>query len=391
MKLTPKTIDRLQLKQGQSELVVSSDDVPGLRIRLRANGVPRWEFKFGRLPRLRLGKYPAISPIEAHNTAKQLYAKVLLGQNPAQEIADAKARQSETFGSVVAIYLERRKAEFRPNSFRDVRRHLTVNMKPISGMGIAAVDRRAIATQISRLATKAPTQANRALASVHAFFGWAIGEGLIEHNPATGVNKAQESDARERHLTDDEIRQLWQALPEGDFGDLIRLLLLTGQRRQEIGNLAWSEVDLETGTITLSGKRTKNGRPHIIPMSDAVSGILQARTQNPDRDLVFGERHGGFGGWSRGKAALDAKLKLPAWRIHDLRRTCATGMAELGVQPHVIEAVLNHISGHKAGVAGIYNRASYEGEKVRALALWSDHLAAVISGRKEKIVPMKRA
>jgi len=389
MKLTKQNIDKLTLAPGQSEIVKSSDDIPGLRIRVRSNGSKSWEFKFSKFPRIGLGKYPAITPTEAHKTAAEYYAKAIRGENPALEIAEAKARQSETFGSCVAIYLQRREAEFKPNSFRDVTRHLTVNLAALKNMSIAAVDRRAIATQISRLATTAPVQANRALASVHAFFGWAIGEGIVENNPATGVNKAQESGARERHLTDDEIRQLWQALPEGDFRDLIRLLLLTGQRRQEIGNLAWSEVDMETGRITLSGERTKNGRPHIIPMSDAVSGILRARTRNSDRDLVFGERHGGFGGWSRGKAALDAKLKLPAWRIHDLRRTCATGMAELGVQPHVIEAVLNHISGHKAGVAGIYNRASYEADKARALDLWADHLAAVVSGRKAKIVPLR--
>jgi integrase len=389
MKLDKRNLDKLSLAPGQSEVVKSIDEVPGLRIRLRRNGSPRWEFKFGSFPRIAMGEYPAVSPIEARKTAAEYYAKAIRGQNPAQEIAEAKARSAETFGSCVAVYLERRQAEFKPNSFRDVKRHLTVNLKPLDGMGITEVDRRAIARQISGLAINAPTQANRCLASVHAFFGWAIGEGIVEFNPATGVNKAVESGARDRHLSDDEIRALWQALPAGDFGDLTKLLLLTGQRRQEIGDLAWSEIDFEHGIIQLSGKRTKNGRPHVVPMSGSVMEILQARMREPDRDLVFGERHGGFGGWSRGKAALDAKLKIPAWRIHDLRRTCATGMAELSVQPHVVEAVLNHISGHKAGVAGIYNRASYEGEKVRALALWADHLAAIVSGRKSKIVPLR--
>jgi integrase len=392
MKLSAKEIDRLKLAPGQSELVKSSDDVPGLRFRLRDNGSRSWEFKFGKLPRMTLGRYPAVSVEKVHQTARELYAKVILGGNPVQEIAEAKARRNETFGAAVEIYLQRRQSEFKPKSLHDVTRHLKVNLAALSGMSIAAVDRRAIATQLARLATTAPTQANRTLTSVHAFFRWAIGEGLVENNPATDCNKAQESDARERYLTNDEIRALWAALPAtGDYSDLVRLLLLTGQRRQEFGDLQWSEIDFETGRITLPASRTKNGRPHIIPMSDSVAAILRARPRNPDRDLIFGQRLGSFNDWSKAKARLDTTLKIPAWRLHDLRRTCATGMAELGVQPHVIESVLNHISGHKAGVAGVYNRSTYEGEKGRALALWANHVEHIVAERKAKIVPMKRA
>ena len=142
------------------------------------------------------------------------------GENPAQEKAEAKARASETFGNLVQVYLERRQPEYKPASFGDVKRHLTVNLAALNGMGIANVDRRSIAAQIGRLANTAPTQANRALATVHKFFSWAIGEGLVEHNPASGVNKAVEGAARERHLSNDEIHDLWNALPEGDFGGL---------------------------------------------------------------------------------------------------------------------------------------------------------------------------
>jgi integrase len=354
MKLSKQNIDRLTLAPGQSELVKSSDDVPGLRIRIRANGSRSWDFKYGKSDRMSLGKYPGITVDAAHKIARELYAKVILGGNPVQEIAEAKARRDETFGAAVEIYLQRRQSELRPRTFCDVSRHLKVNLAPLSGMGIAAVDRRAIATQLARLATSAPTQANRTLGSVHAFFKWCVGEGLLETNPATGCNKAAESGARDRVLTNDEINHLWHALPKGDYGDITKLLLLTGQRRQEIGDLRWSEVDMETGQITLPAERTKNGRQHVVPMSATVAAILRARPRNPDRDLIFGERAGGFGDWSKAKARLDAKLKLPAWRLHDLRRTAATHMGELGVQPHIIEAVLNRVSGSKAGVAGVF-------------------------------------
>jgi integrase len=392
MKLSARNIDKLTLAPDQSELVKSSDDCPGLRFRIRDNGWRGWEFKFGKLPRIPLGKYPAVSVMQAHDKAREYYFKAKQGGNPAQEIAEAKARRDETFGAAVEIYLQRRQSEFRPRSLRDVTRHLTVNLTALKKLSIAAVDRRSIAAQIARLAIKAPTQANRTLGSVHAFFRWAQGEGLIENNPATGVTKAKENGARDRVLSNDEIRAVWAALPAGDYGDLVRLLLLTGQRREEFASLQWSEVDFETSRITLPGSRTKNGRAHVTPMSDSVMAILRARPRNPDRDLAFGSRGvGGFGDWGRAKAALDAKLKLPAWRLHDLRRTAATGMAELGVQPHVIEAVLNHISGHKAGVAGTYNRATYEGEKSRALALWANHVEAIVSDRASNVMPMKRA
>jgi integrase len=395
MKLATKNIDRLTLAPGQSELIKSSDDVPGLRFRIRDNGTRSWEFKLGRLPRMSLGKYPAVSVEQAHKTAREFYAKVILGQNPVQEIAEAKARNAETFGAAVAIYLERRQPEFRARSFGDVTRHLTVNFAALKNMSLAAVDRRAIAAQISKLATKTPTQANRTLTSVHKFFSWCVGEGLVETNPATDCNKAQESDSRDRVLSNDEIRALLAALPAtGDYGDLVRLLLLTGQRRQEIARLQWGEIDFDTGRITLSGERTKNGRAHIIPMSDSVKAILQARPRNPGRDYVFGQRGGGYSDWGNAKAALDKKLAFKnEWRVHDLRRTCATGMAELGVQPHIIEAVLNHVSGHKGGVAGVYNRASYESDKRRALDLWANHVQALVTGEASKVVPMpiKRA
>jgi integrase len=389
MKLSKQNIDRLKLAPGQSELVKSSDDVPGLRIRLRDNGSRSWEFKFGKQPRMTLGKYPAVDVNAAHKMARELYAKVILGGNPVQEIAEAKARRNETFGAAVAIYLERRQSELRPRTFGDVSRHLKTNLGELSGRSIAAVDRRAIAIQLARIATTAPTQANRTLASVHAFFRWCVGEGLLENNPATGLNKAKESGARDRVLSNDEIRALWTALPASDYGDLCKLLLLTGQRREEFGGLLWSEIDMETGRINLPAERTKNGRAHVVPLSDSVAAILQARPRNPDRDLVFGERVGGFGNWSKAKAKLDARLKIQPWRLHDLRRTCATHMAELGVQPHVIEAVLNHISGSKAGVAGIYNRSTYESEKSRALELWGNHVEAIASGKASKVVPIK--
>ena len=154
------------------------------------------------------------------------------------------------------------------------------------------------------------------------------------------------------------------------------MLVLTGQRRQEIGGLQWSEVDFERNLVVLPPERSKNNRQHELPISTQVRTILE---RQPRRNKwVFGRR---WLSWGNPKANLDAKLDgVAPWRLHDLRRSCATGMAELGVLPHVIEAVLNHVSGHKSGVAGIYNRAKYADEMRSALQRWADRVDTLTQG-----------
>jgi integrase len=190
-------------------------------------------------------------------------------------------------------------------------------------------------------------------------------------------------------LTQAELAELWAALPEGDFGEIVRLLILSGQRREEIGGLRWSEVDLDRGLIVLPPERTKNLRQHEVPLSTQARAIIERQPKRKGRDFIFGIGKAGFSGWSKSKERLDQALlrkrrerdrrakPLPSWRLHDLRRTAATQMAELSVLPHIVEVALNHVSGHKAGVAGIYNRARYEGEMRDALQKWADHVEKI--------------
>ena len=226
-------------------------------------------------------------------------------------------------------------------------------------------------------------------ASLCAFFGWVIREGirLPEGNVAAYTNKREEK-SRDRVLSDGELKTIWKACADDDYGAVLKLLILTGQRASEIAELRWDEVHDEQ--IVLPAERTKNGRSHIIPLSEAAAAII-AKFPQGDRRHVFGRDDTGFQGWAKAKERIDALIALPHWTVHDLRRTAATRMAELGVQPHIIEAVLNHVSGHKSGVAGIYNRATYDREKRQALDLWAEHLLAVVDGRKAVVVPMRRA
>jgi integrase len=161
-----------------------------------------------------------------------------------------------------------------------------------------------------------------------------------------------------------------------DFSSLLKF----NPRKDEIGGLMWSEIDLNARTITIPGSRTKNKQEHVVPLSDTAMSILAGIPVRQDRQHVFGRTlAAGFSGWSSAKAEFDAAVKIADWRVHDLRRTAATQMAELGVEPHIIEACLNHISGHKAGVAGIYNKATYAAPKREALNRWAHHLKTIVA------------
>jgi integrase len=230
-----------------------------------------------------------------------------------------------------------------------VKRHLTTQAGSLARLRLAEIDRRTIAARLAEVERDSgPFARNRMRSSLSTFFAWCISEGFLEPpGPVAGTDKATEG-SRDRVLTDTELAAIWRALGPDDYGDIVRLLILTGQRREEIGALRWSEVDVDRGLLMLSATRTKNKRQHEVPLAPMARGILAARSRSDG--AVFGRN--GAGGWSMRKATLDRRLAdAKPWRLHDLRRTCATGMAELGVAPHIIEAVLNHISGHKAGVA----------------------------------------
>ncbi len=203
-----------------------------------------------------------------------------------------------------------------------------------------------------------------------------------------GTNKPAVETKRDRVLSDEELALVWQCSGGGDFGAIVKLLILTGQRREEVGAAQWSEIDPAGALWTIPGNRTKNRLPHDVPLAAPALKMWDDQARRDGRDLIFGSRNGPFQGWSDAKEDIDQRIaqatggkSLKPWRLHDLRRTVATRLGDLGVLPHVVEAVLNHISGSKAGVAGVYNRALYNPEKREALDRWSAKVADIVGDR----------
>jgi integrase len=318
-----------------------------------------------------IGRHGPWTPDTARAKARQLLGQVAGGTDPF-----AQALAGEAFATTIDRYLERKRASLKASSFIETARFLRKHSAPLRSLRLAQIDRRKIAALLGDIETNSgPVARNRARSALSSCFAWCVSEGLLEINPVQGTAKANENGSRERVLSRDELRALWRGLDDDRFSNVVRLLLLTGQRRNEIGLLRWGEVDLAGKQINLPAVRVKNGRDHSVPLSRQALAILDRLPRRNVSDYVFGDR--GFTGWSAPKTALDQRIGIAPWRLHDLRRTCATQLGELGVQPHHIEAILNHYSGHRAGVAGVYQRAKYEGDMRAGLQAWADWLEQI--------------
>jgi len=399
MRLTATTIRTLTLPAGASDKTYFDDALAGFGLRLRRGGSARWVVQYDlgqKTRRMTLGSVGALDLGAARKSAKDILAAVRLGRDPAGAKIEARARMGETFGALLARYLPHKQAQLKAGSrsFKEVERHLTKYARSLHARPVTAIDRRTIAALVSTIASKnGPTAANCMLGSLSGYFGWLIREGLISDvNPASYVNKAAAKKSRERVLTAEEFRAIWNALGDSDYADIFRLLAYTAARKSEIGGLRWDEIDFDNVEIQLPASRCKNNKPHIIPLVPEAVAILEARQQN-GRDFVFGYGRG-FTGWHWAKTALDERIAaarkaagikapIPAWVLHDLRRFFSTiAHDKLGVPPHVVEAALGHIAAFKSGVAGVYNKADYLDERRRALEKWADHVEGIVTGKR---------
>ena len=406
MKFTKHAIANLTLPESKSEIIHWDDDLPGFGLRLRSGGAKHWRVQYrapgGKQRSESLGDVRKVDLESARRIARQRFAQVELGRDPGAErdaTRAADAAKLNTLGRAVERYLTA-KDTLRPNTRSMAERYLRVHWKALHGHQLDQIKRIQISAILSDIAEERGRHAARGARNVlSALFSWCVREGMAETNPVIGSNDpASGSQTRERVLNDDELRTVWTCTEgDDDFHKVVRLLLLTGCRREEIGSLLWTEVDLDAGKITLTASRVKNGRVHELALPDIAIDILRSQQRHGVRPYVFGKRGRGLTSWGHHKSVFDKHVTastgraLPDFILHDLRRTAATRMADAGVLPHVIEAVLNHQSGHKGGVAGIYNRASYTAEKAQALARLSEVLMAIVEGRDSKIIPLARA
>jgi len=385
MKFSQTTIAKFKIEAGKTEHIEFDEGMPGfgMRIRVGNKGEHRTfiaQYKIGdKHRRITLGDVRKVNLEDARKEAKRIFGKVVHGHDPANEKEERRAAASQTLDAVITRYLEARSSKLKPRSMVQVTWHLQKNWQSLHKLAIASIARANVAATLSVMAkNQGAVTANRARAALSAMFRWAIGEGLCDNNPVTGTNRQTENGHRERSLSDSEVAKVWLTAPNNDYGNIVRLLILTGCRREEIGNMTWSELDLDARMLTIPKERTKNGMEHIVPLADAAISIIRDVKRRGNRDYVFGiaRARGGYSGWSAGKRRLDKAVGFEDWRLHDLRRTVRTGLGKLGVQPHIAEAVLNHLP---PKLIRTYDRNTYAAEKRDALDKWATHLKVPVA------------
>jgi integrase len=385
---TQAQVDRIRPPDGKPDAYVWDDECPGLSIRLQG-GSRRWVVWYGvngKRRRVTLGAVAGIKLKDARIDATRIVGDARGGKDVLAEREAATAQAADTLGKLIDIYLARRaKPRQRPRTYAEFERYLRRYWSPLHDRPLDSITRRDIAAHLEEIRIgHGPVSANRARTYLGTAFIWAMRQGLTENNPVVGTEPPAAETTRDRVLAPHEMAAVWRACGKvGEFGTIVRLLLLTGQRREEVAGMTWGEID---GALwVLPATRTKNKVEHEVPLPQQAMTLLPE--MRPQRTHVFGRgRKGGYSGFSRSKARLDAAIAkdhdLRPWRVHDLRRSCATHMHEIGIEPHIVEAVLNHISGHKGGIAGTYNRARYREQKRTALQRWANWLADVVEGRE---------
>ena len=397
MKLDAKTVAALKLG-GKRDAIFFDDSLKGFGYRLRAGAggktLRTWIVQYrhaGCGRRYKIGPAEAFTPDEARAEAKKVLAKVWQGLDPQTARIDRQAKDKLSFRSVVEDFLAAKEREVRPRTLFQLRRYLTgPYLKAFHTMALDRVSKRDVASRVLTIAREnGPAVAREVRGALSGFYSWAMQMGLAEANPIIGTKRPKTNEPRDRVLEDDELVRVWRACDYGtDYSRIIRLLILSGCRRAEIGDMRWSEIDLDKGLWTLPAERSKNGKQHALPLMPAMREIIESVPRMASRDALFGQRSRGFTAWSwkQSKPALDERSEVRGWTVHDIRRTVATKMADIGVQPHIIEAALNHHSGHRAGIAGVYNRSTYANDIRNALATWHDHLRTLIEGGERRVL-----
>jgi integrase len=399
--------------------------LPGFGLRVAGSGRKTWVAMYrvdGQLVRETVGTLALIPSVaEARDRARESMHKARAGKNPVAErrerelAAKIKAEAlPDTFRAVAARYLERyAKKNTKPTTWRELQRQLEVDVFPKWGdRPIASITRQDVTVLLEAIADRgSPVQANRTLARLKTLFKWVLDEELIPVDPSARVRKVVKESARDRTLTDDEISMFWRGCDKlgWPFGPMYKLLLLTAQRRDEIGSLEWTEIDFDQRLWTIPRGKAKNDRAHEVHLSEFAIEILDSLPKIGGRYVLTTRGARPVSGFSKSKERLNRHMldlfradlaeagqdpdraTIDDWILHDLRRTAATGMARLNVAPHTVDRILNHVSGSIRGVAAIYNRHAYLDERRAALEAWSRHVESIARPVASNVVPLATA
>jgi len=435
-KLTDVSIKAIKPTNAQTDYWDQGSTEANLALRVTPKGRKAWvtqprvlEGGKWKAVRITFGEFPAIGLKDAREKAAALTTEAKRGHDPKQLVAEWRGElvkiSAESFAAVRERFINNQRATTKKNgkprkSVDEYERVLSGKaFENWEGMPIADIRKRDVVSVIDGIAKRTPIMANRALAYLRRMMNWAVSKDIIDVPPTLGVAAPSGETPRDRNLTDDEIIALRKLLDadSGLFASVVKLLLLTGQRKSEVAGMSWDEIktyDELAGTVIpkhelpddltdddrvwlLPTERSKNGEPHLIPLPPQALAILETVPKMKGCDLVFsttGETS--ISGWSAFKKRLDTKLDIPHWQVHDLRRTVGTGLnGRLSIPPHIVEAVLNHLSGAKAGVAGVYNRAAYLRERRSALFAWADYIDRIMDqdagGASDNVVPLRGA
>jgi integrase len=418
MKLTALNVETWKPAVYRQEVL----DRDGLYFIVQPSGVKSWALRYRRKPdgkaiKHTIGSYPMLTLKDARARANELRAEVERGADPhgAKVVARRAAAAADCFEAAARRYIAdlrfKHKKSWAWNArlfglvvdedgtlavMRDgsinARGHRRTSLADRWGnRRVGAITDTDIIAVLDQVCARAPILANRLHAALSAFFTWARKKRLVVANPCTGLDRPAKENSRDRVLDDKELRAVW--LAAGELGHphtgIVKLLILTGQRRNEIAGLHWDEINLEDRALHLPAVRTKNGRAHDVPLSAQALAVVAGLPRLVDADLVFSIRRKPITGFSHMKKQLDAESGVTDWTLHDLRRTVASGLQRLGVRLEVTENVLNHRSGSMAGIVGVYQRHDYAAEKRDALQRWADYVDALVSGRKVNVVTLR--
>ena len=385
IRLTKSAIDALPIPK--SDTVYWDAGYPGFGVKVTPKGRKVFIVLYrnggagSKLRKYTIGPYGRVTLHQARVAAQKVFAAKLEGRDPAAEKQERKRRVvADRVEDLLETFIVQRLSQNRSGGeiARLLRREVG---KPWASRTIHEISKRDVVEVISAIEQRgAPVAANKTLKSIKTFLRWCVGRAVIEQSPAEGVPLPSKEVARDRVLDDQELAQVILAARKigGPYGGIVELLALTGQRREEVARLNWQELDVKQRIWTIPKSRTKNGKAHVVHLSDQALAVLKCVDQRGP--LVFsllGTKS--FQEFSRAKSLLDQISGVSGWRLHDLRRTCVSGMARLGVAPHVADKILNHQAGTISGVAAVYQRHEFLAERRKALDIWGAHAGKLIS------------